>query len=110
PLKKLHGFSPSTEKFTNLLESIIVADEAKLKKIGISKSRLDVIKAGALILHSIIKKLGVSKLITSGVGVREGLFLKDLLRNQHDKFPHNFNPSIRYIQDRFILNKTHANQ
>ncbi|MFW2454279.1 Ppx/GppA family phosphatase, partial [Aliarcobacter butzleri] len=39
--------------------------------------------------------------VTSGVGVREGVYLTDLLRNQNHKFPENFNVSLRSLLDRF---------
>jgi exopolyphosphatase/guanosine-5'-triphosphate,3'-diphosphate pyrophosphatase len=41
-------------------------------------------------------------MICSGVGVREGLYLSDLLRKQQDRFPNNFNPSVKSLIDRFI--------
>ena len=40
-------------------------------------------------------------MITSGVGVREGVFLNDILP-ANKKFPANFNASIRSLQDRFL--------
>ena len=58
-----------------------------------------------LILSLLIKKVHASKITTSGVGVREGLFLADLLRSQQDVFPHNYNPSVTSLLDRFTDNK-----
>ncbi len=110
PIQRLHGFKPPTAKFKSLLQKISTANDATLKKLGISASRFDIIRSGALILLCILEKFNDAKLITSNVGVREGLFLQDLLRNSNHKFPLNFNPSIRYIQDVMLTNKLHNQQ
>ncbi|MBL4730876.1 MAG: Ppx/GppA family phosphatase, partial [Sulfurimonas sp.] len=52
----------------------------------------------------------IKKVITSGVGVREGVYLGDLLRNSKDKFPHNYNTSLRYMIDSNIPQTTFSNQ
>ena len=41
--------------------------------------------------------------VTSGVGVREGVYLSDILRTQNHKFPANFNVSVRSLLDRFTF-------
>jgi len=91
------------------LEKILDADEDGLKKLGIKNSRFDVIKPGALILLRVLKRFKIKELITSGVGVREGAFLADLLRSSKDKFPANYNPSVRYLLDAHIDDLSHAN-
>jgi exopolyphosphatase/guanosine-5'-triphosphate,3'-diphosphate pyrophosphatase len=48
--------------------------------------------------------------ITSGVGVREGVYLSDLLRNTKDKFPHNYNTSVAYLIDSHIPDTYYSNQ
>ncbi|MDA7818014.1 Ppx/GppA family phosphatase [Sulfurimonas sp.] len=109
PLKKLHAYESSSDKFKNLLKDILNANEDELKEIGIKKSRVDVIKPGALILQRVLKKFKVNNLITSGVGVREGVYLNDLLRNSKDKMPVNYNTSLRYILDSHVDNKEYSN-
>ncbi|NPA59430.1 MAG: Ppx/GppA family phosphatase, partial [Epsilonproteobacteria bacterium] len=89
---------------------ILDADEKQLTKLGIKKDRFDIIKPGALILDRILKKLPIKKVITSGVGVREGVFLSDLLRNSKDRFPTHYNTSVRYIIDTHISQKDFSNQ
>ncbi|WP_294889704.1 Ppx/GppA phosphatase family protein, partial [Sulfurimonas sp. RIFCSPLOWO2_12_36_12] len=91
PLDKLHGYKPNYDDFQTLLNKILNSDEETLKKLGIKNSRFDVIKPGALILLRVFKKFKIKELITSGVGVREGAFLADLLRTSKDKFPTNYN-------------------
>lgn len=110
PLQKLHAFEPDYFEFVELLKKILVSNEDELKKLGIKENRFDIIKPGALILLRVFKKFNVKNLITSGVGVRDGVFLTDLLRTSRDKFPPNFNPSVRYILDSHVDNLAYANQ
>lgn len=110
PIKKLHAYESGYNEFTDFLTKILNFNENELKNLGIKKSRLDVIKPGALILDRVLKKIKVKKLITSGVGVREGVYLTDTLRNSKDKFPLNYNTSVRYILDSHVNNLAHANQ
>ncbi len=110
PLEKIHAYEPDFKSFKKLLSAILETRSAKeLKKLSIKEERLDVIKPGALILSRIIKKLPINNLITSGVGVREGVYLNDILRNSNFRFPENFNPSVRFLMDSFVHEKAHAN-
>jgi len=109
PLEKIHAYEPDFEAFEKLLKKILDAKEKELKKLHIKEERFDVIKPGALILHRIIKKLSIKRLITSGVGVREGAYLADILRTSNQKLPENFNPSVRYLIDSYIHDQRHAN-
>ena len=110
PFDKLHAYEPSYKDFSEYLNKILDAKEDELKKLNIKKSRFDIIKPGALILSRILKRFDIKKLITSGVGVREGVYLTDLLRNSKDKFPINYNVSVRYILDLHVENTEYANQ
>lgn len=111
PLDKLHAYEPSYNDFSMLLHKILNAsNENELRKLGIKENRFDVIKPGALILSRVLKRFKIDALITSGAGVREGVFLKDMLRNSKDRFPTNFNTSMRYIIDSYIENISYANQ
>ncbi|OIP53540.1 MAG: phosphatase [Helicobacteraceae bacterium CG2_30_36_10] len=110
PLDKIHGFECSNTDFKKFITSVLKANEAKLKKLGIKSDRFDVIKPGALILERVLNKLTINKLISSGVGVREGVFLADLLRNSKDKFPANYNTSVKYLLDSYISESSYSNQ
>ncbi len=110
PLEKIHGFEYKSLYFERFIAEIMKSDIDQLKNIGIKNNRLDVIKPGALILQRVIKKLKPKTLITSGVGVREGVYLTDLLRNSKHTFPEHFNTSVRQILDMHVDNKTYANQ
>jgi len=109
PLNKIHAFECLPKDFIAYIDLILKADEKKLKALGIKKNRFDIIKPGVLILQRLLKKLSFKKIITSGVGVREGVYLGDLLRNSKDKLPHNYNTSVRYIIDSNINNTNYSN-
>lgn len=111
PLNKLHSFEFSAKTMSNFIDKIMNANERKLKSLNIRPDRFDVIKPGSLIISELLKrKSDIDNLITSGVGVREGVYLSDLLRGQKDSgFPANFNPSVRYLLDSYIIDKNHSN-
>jgi exopolyphosphatase/guanosine-5'-triphosphate,3'-diphosphate pyrophosphatase len=110
PLNKLHAYEYGVSEFKDFISEILDADESKLKKLNIKNDRFDIIKPGALILSRVLKKLSIKKLITSGAGVREGVYLSDLLRTSKDKFPHNYNTSVRYILDSHVKDSNFSNQ
>ncbi|MEA1920871.1 MAG: Ppx/GppA phosphatase family protein [Campylobacterota bacterium] len=106
---KLHGYHFDAKIMIDFGEKILKADTDELKALGIKPDRFDIIKSGTLILLRIINRFKISKLTASGVGVREGVYLNDLLRHQHGSFPANFNPSVRNLIDRRIIDHNHAN-
>ncbi|WP_456433751.1 Ppx/GppA phosphatase family protein [Nitratifractor sp.] len=101
PFDKIHAFTYRIEEEKPFFKKIIHAPMEKLRELGIKKGRADTIREGALIFLEILRHLGAETVITSGVGVREGVFLNDLLRNDRHRFPPGINPSIRSIKDRF---------
>jgi exopolyphosphatase/guanosine-5'-triphosphate,3'-diphosphate pyrophosphatase len=110
PLNKLHAFSYTAQELEEFISHLLKANEQELKNSGIKSDRFDIIKPGALILQRVLRKLLIKKVITSGVGVREGVFLADLLRNSKDKFPLHYNTSVRYILDKHISDISFSNQ
>ena len=110
PLDKIHGFECTREVFQDFIHKILSADSSELTLLGIKPERFDVIKPGALILSRILHKIDVNTLIASGVGVREGVYLADLLRGSKDKFPENYNTSVRYLLDAHIKESSFSNQ
>ncbi len=105
PIDSIHGYEFPTDDNLDTIVKIASSEVLKLKKYGIKDDRLDTIRGGALIFAEIIKKYNIQKVVCSGVGVREGVFLSDVLRNCNHKFPNNFNPSIKSITDRFETNE-----
>ena len=110
PLNKLHAFEYTAHIFNDYLKRVLKTKDTKeLEALFIKSNRFDVIKPGALILQRLMKKIAIDHIITSGVGVREGVYLSDLLRTSKDKFPHNYNTSVRYILDSYVQDKTFSN-
>jgi exopolyphosphatase/guanosine-5'-triphosphate,3'-diphosphate pyrophosphatase len=105
PLDILHGFKYKIEKEENFINKVINADYEELKNLKFKKERFDVIREGTLILKEILKQINAKEIVTSGVGVREGVFLADMLRNSNYMFPSNFNPSVRSIKDIYQIDK-----
>lgn len=110
PLKKLHAYSTQAVPFLRFTDQIQEANPKKLRLLFIKPDRFDTIKPGSLILDRIIRHTQTKTLISSGVGVREGVFLTDLLRNAGDRFPSNYNPSVRYLLDTYAGHSDHALQ
>ncbi|RXJ87155.1 Ppx/GppA phosphatase family protein [Arcobacter sp. CECT 8985] len=101
-LDVLHGYTYDVSEQKILINKIIDAKSSdKLKSLGIKKDRFDTIQEGTFIFNTILEELNINRVITSGVGVREGVYLCDLLRNSNHKFPSNFNVSVRSLLDRF---------
>ncbi|QWU80627.1 Ppx/GppA family phosphatase [Campylobacter novaezeelandiae] len=105
PLKNLHDFRYNFEDEKDYIFKILNTDINSLIDFGIKKDRFDTIKEGALIFLKIAQKIKAKQIITSGVGIREGIYLQDLLRPLK-YFPNNFNPSLKSLQDRFLTNNT----
>ena len=101
PLKTVHGFEYNITEYEYLLKQIIKADTTELKNCGVKKDRYDTMREGCSIFHALIDALKAKELITNGAGVREGVYLEDLLRSSHHKFPVNFNVSVKSLSDRF---------
>jgi exopolyphosphatase/guanosine-5'-triphosphate,3'-diphosphate pyrophosphatase len=106
PLDVLHGYKYKVEKEINLFKDIVNAkNEDELRDLNVKKDRLDTIKEGTFIFKTILEELNTTSVITSGAGVREGVYLADLLRNCNHKFPANFNVSVRSLLDRYGIDK-----
>lgn len=64
---------------------------------------LDSIRSGVLILLVVLEYLKIFLMIISGVGVREGVFLSDLLRYYYYKFFFNINSFFIFLKDCFLF-------
>lgn len=106
PLDILHGYIYQIKDEISLFDRISRAkNNEDLKSFGVKKDRFDTIKEGAFIFKTILDELKIDEVVTSGVGVREGAYLTDLLRNSNHKFPENFNISVRSLLDRFQIDE-----
>lgn len=100
PLKVLHGYRYNLAQNSSYIDAISTMDEPTLRKYF--KERVDTIREGAFIAREVQKHLEVKEILISGAGVRDGVYLSDLLRTSGKRFPLNFNVSVKSLQDRFI--------
>jgi len=109
PLNKLHAFSYDLAEHHDYFLEITTTSLAKLDELYIKENRHDTIREGTLIFLEILKYIHAKRVITSGVGVREGVYLYDKLGKAPYKLP--VNPSIKSIRDRFdILSLPYGNK
>lgn len=101
PLDKLHAFSYSILEYQNYLHAIPLSSAKNLKRFSLKKNRYDTIREGTLIFNQILSYIGAKTVMSSSVGVREGVFLEQMLKDERLKFPSTLNPSIVSILDRF---------
>jgi len=99
PLNKIHGFSYLISEHQVLFNDIVASSAKGLKRFKIKQDRFDTIREGTLIFSEILKHINAKKVTTSGVGVREGVFLSNSFK-KYD-FKTTPNPSITSIMDRF---------
>jgi len=104
PLDNIHAFSYSIKEHKEYFNNISQASSSFLPYLYLSKGRFDTIREGTLIWENILKKINAKKVITSGVGVREGVFLHHFLQKNNLSFPETINPSMESILDRFSTN------
>ncbi len=101
PLDKLHAFSYTVKEHKDYLDAIPLSSAKNLKRFGLKKNRYDTIREGTLIFNEILSHIGTETVISSVAGVREGVFLEQLLKKDGLKFPSRMNPSVISILDRF---------
>jgi exopolyphosphatase/guanosine-5'-triphosphate,3'-diphosphate pyrophosphatase len=101
PLDTVHGFKYILEEQIDFIRAIKNSQTSQLNKFDIKKDRIDTIREGLYIFDAISQKLKVKNITTSGVGIREGIYLCDLLRNSNHSFNPNFKLSLRSLVDRF---------
>ncbi|MDR1007610.1 MAG: Ppx/GppA family phosphatase [Campylobacteraceae bacterium] len=105
PLSTVHGFEYDSKWALKYIHEIASSGVLDLKRLGIKKDRYDTIREGSVIFEAFIRKLNAKKIITSGVGIREGVYLSDILRSSGAKFPHNFDLSLELLKDKFGTDK-----
>lgn len=75
PSSRIHNYIYTVQSFRNLFKKLRTTDLESRKKVpGLSSARADIILAGLAIIASLLDFTGSKRIITSGCGVREGLF------------------------------------
>ena len=100
PIKTIHGYEILVKECKNFIQMIYKTKEERLEEIGVPVDRRDNIRSGALIFWLLLEHFGAKKITASGVGVREGVFLADMLRGQNFRFPNGIYPSLIALKDR----------
>lgn len=108
-LDTIHGYEFEVKDYMQYFKDIYTSDLKQLKSFQIPSDREDNIRQGALILSMLLEHFNAECVTTSEAGIREGVFLSDLLRNQNFAFPKGFNPSYRSLLDRFMINQKAQN-
>ena len=79
PLPIVHQYEMPASAPAKLFRSLAHTDLATLKAVPhLSTSRLPTLPGAAMLLAAVVKKLGSSRVIASGFGLREGLLFADL--------------------------------
>jgi len=73
-----HNFKYSVESYLPYFEKILESDDELLLSLKIPKSRIDTIREGTLIWQSILERVEAKEVVSSAVGIREGVFLENL--------------------------------
>lgn len=107
-IEEIHGYEIDVMQNMKFFEKVSYTPLDKLADIGVPPDRIDNIRSGALILQMFLAHFHTKEIVASGVGVREGVYLSDLLRGHKNTFPKGINPSIGAIEDRFMLDKRYA--
>lgn len=101
PIKTIHGYEMPSKSIKSFIQTIYKTKEESLASLGVPQDRRDTIRSGALIFSMLLEHFGAHTITTSGVGVREGVFLADMLRTQKYRFPTGIYPSFVALKDRF---------
>lgn len=108
-IDSIHGYEFDPRDYLGFFKNIYNSDIKKLKDFNVPLEREDNIRGGALIFSMLLEKFDSKLVVTSGAGVRDGVFLSDLLRRQNYIFPNGINPSYRSVLDRFMIEEKAQN-
>lgn len=109
PLTNLNEYKYEVDNNLEYFNNIINAKNKKeLKELGVQKDRYDTITTGTFIFKTILEYFDVKEVVTSEAGVREGVYLTDILRTSNHKFPANFNISVKSLLDRYVDDLTQS--
>lgn len=77
PVTKIHNYAysvPIFEEYFTMLKDTNLEQRRKIS--GLSSERSDIILAGSAIIYNLLQATGCTNVITSGCGLREGLFFE----------------------------------
>jgi exopolyphosphatase/guanosine-5'-triphosphate,3'-diphosphate pyrophosphatase len=74
--EEIHNFHYNIKLYEDFFIKVIHSKDKVLKELKISKNRIDTIREGTLIWKSILQRVEAKEVISSAVGIREGVFLE----------------------------------
>jgi exopolyphosphatase/guanosine-5'-triphosphate,3'-diphosphate pyrophosphatase len=84
PLDRVHGYSFTRERLEVIVELLRDSNLRQREDIpGLSRDRADLILAGAVIIHQLMRLGRFSGITVSGQGLREGIFYEHFLVGEH---------------------------
>lgn len=108
PLPILHGYRLTREALENVTARLLATKLEKRRRIpGLNPDRADILPAGALVYRWLMRRSGLTHLVVSGHGVREGAFYRHFLPPPH-VLPDVRGFSIRNLAERHPLPPGHA--
>jgi exopolyphosphatase/guanosine-5'-triphosphate,3'-diphosphate pyrophosphatase len=80
PLDRVHGYSFTCERLEAIIELLRGMTQRQREDVsGLGRDRADLILAGAVIVHQLMRRGRFTDLTVSGQGLREGLFYEQFL-------------------------------
>jgi exopolyphosphatase/guanosine-5'-triphosphate,3'-diphosphate pyrophosphatase len=80
PLDRVHGYAFTRERLENIIEMLRGMNQRQREDVpGLSRDRADLILAGAVIVHQLMRRGHFADITVSGQGLREGLFYEQFL-------------------------------
>ena len=76
--EKVHGYQLRYDDVHRILDLLKASSLEEIKSMGVPEGRADVITMGALILHQLMRLLGLGEIRVSGHGLRYGIALQEL--------------------------------
>lgn len=109
---KLHNYQFTYEMFEDFFSALKKTPRNGRYRIpGLSADRADIILAGAGIIDALFKAVGAKEFVTSGYGVRDGLFYEyyfSVMHNKANSMDNVLAHSIKVAQDLYHLDGEHA--
>lgn len=85
PLDLLHGYRMPAVALAQLADDLVALPTPRRAELpGLNRDRADIIAAGAVVVAEVVAALGVTEIVVSGQGLREGLFYPFLLPGTPD--------------------------
>jgi exopolyphosphatase / guanosine-5'-triphosphate,3'-diphosphate pyrophosphatase len=85
---RIHNYVLKLEIIRELEDALLSRKKADRSGLpGLEKNREEVIAAGAIIIRTIMETLGMSSVLVSDLGLREGVLIELLMRESIEPFP-----------------------